>query len=258
MLFVVSPAKNLDYDSAAPIDDYTQPELLDESAALVKVCRQFSPHELSELMGISDKLAGLNAARFSEWRTPFSTSKAKQAVFAFNGDVYTGLDAASLSEEDWEYGQKHMRILSGLYGVLKPLDLMMPYRLEMGTKLKTSRGKDLYSFWGDTITQKLNQALEHLHTDTLINLASNEYFKAVKTDSLHANVVTPVFKDTKNGKLKVISFYAKKARGLMARYIIEKKPNSVADLQSFDEAGYSFNAELSNDKELVFCRDEIS
>lgn len=258
MLFVVSPAKNLDYDSAAPVDDYTQPELLDEAAALVKVCRQFSPHELSELMGISDKLAGLNAARFSEWRTPFSTSKAKQAVFAFNGDVYTGLDAASLSEEDWQYGQKHMRILSGLYGVLKPLDLMLPYRLEMGTKLKTSRGKDLYSFWGDTITQKLNQTLDHLHTDTLINLASNEYFKAVKTDSLQAKVVTPVFKDTKNGKLKVISFYAKKARGLMARYIIEKKPNSVADLQSFDEAGYSFNAELSNDKELVFCRDEIS
>ncbi|MFU8783975.1 peroxide stress protein YaaA [Aliidiomarina sp.] len=258
MLFVVSPAKNLDYDSAAPVDDYTQPELLDEAAALVKVCRQFSPHELSELMGISDKLAGLNAARFSEWRTPFSTSKAKQAVFAFNGDVYTGLDAASLSEEDWQYGQKHMRILSGLYGVLKPLDLMLPYRLEMGTKLKTSRGKDLYSFWGDTITQKLNQTLDHLHTDTLINLASNEYFKAVKTDSLQAKVVTPVFKDTKNDKLKVISFYAKKARGLMARYIIEKKPNSVADLQSFDEAGYSFNAELSNDKELVFCRDEIS
>jgi len=258
MLFVVSPAKNLDYDSAAPVDDYTQPDLLDEAAALVKVCRQFSPHELSELMGISDKLAGLNAARFSEWRTPFSTTKAKQAVFAFNGDVYTGLDAASLSEADWQYGQEHMRILSGLYGVLKPLDLMMPYRLEMGTKLKTSRGRDLYAFWGDTITQKLNQTLDHLDTDIFINLASNEYFKAVKTDSLQAKVVTPVFKDTKNGKLKVISFYAKKARGLMARYILEKKPNSVADLQSFDEAGYSFNAELSNDKELVFCRDEIS
>jgi cytoplasmic iron level regulating protein YaaA (DUF328/UPF0246 family) len=179
-------------------------------------------------------------------------------VFAFNGDVYTGLDAASLSEADWQYGQEHMRILSGLYGVLKPLDLMMPYRLEMGTKLKTSRGRDLYAFWGDTITQKLNQTLDHLDTDIFINLASNEYFKAVKTDSLQAKVVTPVFKDTKNGKLKVISFYAKKARGLMARYILEKKPNSVADLQSFDEAGYSFNAELSNDKELVFCRDEIS
>lgn len=258
MLFVVSPAKNLDYDSPAPIDDFSYPDLLDEAAALVKICRQLSPQQLGSLMSISDKLAGLNAARFADWRTPFTEDNAKPAVFAFNGDVYTGLEAATLSAQDWQYGQRHMRILSGLYGVLKPLDLMQPYRLEMGTKLANSRGKDLYAFWHDSIVAKLNDALAAVDSDVLVNLASNEYFKAVQTKKLRASVITPVFKDTKNGQLKVISFYAKKARGLMARYIIEKKPNSVADLQSFDAAGYQFNAAMSSAKELVFCRPELT
>lgn len=258
MLFVVSPAKNLDYETPAPVDNFTQPEMLDDAAALVKVCKELSPQQLGSLMSISDKLAGLNAARFAEWGTPFTKDNAKQAVFAFNGDVYTGLDADSLSEKDWQYGQKHMRILSGLYGVLKPLDLMQPYRLEMGTKLSNPRGKDLYSFWGERITDKLNEAIKESKADVLINLASNEYFKSVVTKNLKAKVVTPVFKDTKNGKLKVISFYAKKARGLMARYIIEKKPNSLADLRSFSEAGYYFDESMSSDKELVFRRDELS
>ncbi|EGN75214.1 hypothetical protein A28LD_1230 [Idiomarina sp. A28L] len=258
MLFVVSPAKNLDYETPAPIDNFSQPEMLEDAAALVDVCKTLSPQELGSLMSISDKLAGLNAARFTEWATPFTQDNAKQAAFAFNGDVYTGLDAASLSNEDWEYGQQHMRILSGLYGVLKPLDLMQPYRLEMGTKLNNPRGKDLYSFWGERITDKLNEAIAQTDSDVLINLASNEYFKCVVSKKLKAKVITPVFKDTKNGKLKVISFYAKKARGLMARYIIEKKPNSLADLRSFSEAGYYFDEAMYSDKELVFRRDELS
>ncbi|WP_194757110.1 peroxide stress protein YaaA [Aliidiomarina indica] len=257
MLFVVSPAKNLDYESPAPIDDFSQPELLDEAAALVKECKQLSPQDLASLMSISDKLAGLNAARFSEWKTPFTEANAKQAVFAFNGDVYTGLNAQSLTAKDWAWGQKHMRILSGLYGVLKPLDLMQPYRLEMGTKLKNPRGEDLYSFWGDTITEKLNETAQETKSSVLINLASNEYFKSVRVKQLDVPVVTPVFKDTKKGKLKVISFYAKKARGLMARYIIEKKPNSIEELKSFNAEGYQFSSELSTDKELVFTRAEI-
>ncbi|TRW48107.1 peroxide stress protein YaaA [Aliidiomarina halalkaliphila] len=257
MLFVVSPAKNLDYESPVPTDDFSQPELLDEAASLVKVCKQLSPQDLSSLMNISDKLAGLNAARFTEWKTPFTTGNAKQAVFAFNGDVYTGLDAKSLPAKDWKWGQQHMRILSGLYGVLKPLDLMQPYRLEMGTKLKNPRGKDLYEFWGDGITEKLNVAAQESKSDVLINLASNEYFKSVRPRKLKVPVITPVFKDTKNGQLKVISFYAKKARGLMARYIIEKKPNSIEELKSFNAEGYQFSSKLSSDKELVFTRAEL-
>jgi len=256
MLFVVSPAKNLDYESPAPVGKHSQPELLEEAAELVDVCRELSPQQLGSLMSISDKLAGLNAARFEEWQQPFTTDNAKQAVFAFNGDVYAGLDAESLSEKDWDYGQKNMRILSGLYGVLRPLDLMQPYRLEMGTKLDNPKGKNLYEFWGDRITEKLNEAVKESGQKLLVNLASNEYFKSVNKKKLDAEVITPVFKDTKSGKLKVISFYAKKARGMMARFILENKPNSVEELQSFNTAGYEFDASLSSDKELVFTRPE--
>lgn len=256
MLFVVSPAKNLDYETPAPINTNTQPEMLDQAAELVDICKELSPQALASLMKISDKLAGLNAARFSEWQRPFTTENAKAAVFAFNGDVYAGLDAPTLNEEAWAYGQQHMRILSGLYGVLKPLDLMQPYRLEMGTKLKNPQGGDLYAYWGNQISEKLNQAIAESGSKVLINLASNEYFKAVKTAKLDVPVVTPVFKDTKNGQLKIISFYAKKARGMMARFILEQQPNSVEELQSFNTAGYEFNPSLSTDKELVFCRPE--
>jgi cytoplasmic iron level regulating protein YaaA (DUF328/UPF0246 family) len=256
MLFVVSPAKNLDYETPAATEQYTQPQLLDDAQTLVERCRELSPQELGSLMKISDKLAGLNAARFTEWHTPFTPENAKQAVFAFNGDVYSGLDADSLDAKAIEYAQDHMRILSGLYGVLRPLDLMQPYRLEMGTRLQNSGGKDLYQFWGDKITEQLNQDLARLDQSVLVNLASNEYFKSVNPKKLRANILTPVFKDTKNGQLKVISFYAKKARGMMARYIVEQRPQTADDLKGFDHAGYYYDDSLSSDNELVFCRAE--
>ncbi|RUO31201.1 peroxide stress protein YaaA [Aliidiomarina soli] len=256
MLFVVSPAKNLDYQSPAATETYSQPRLLDEAEQLVKRARTLSPQELGSLMKISDKLAGLNAARFSDWQRPFTPQNAKQAVFAFNGDVYAGLDANTLGANAIDYAQQHMRILSGLYGVLRPLDLMQPYRLEMGTKLTTSRGKDLYQFWGDRISEQLNQDLASAGDTVLVNLASNEYFKAVNKGKLQATLVTPVFKDSKNGQLKVISFYAKKARGLMARFIAENQPADVQALKAFNSAGYKFDAALSSDTELVFTRPE--
>lgn len=256
MLFVVSPAKNLDYESALPTDEYSQPELLEHSQVLVERCQQLTPADLSSLMGISDKLAGLNAARFGEWSQPFSPDNARPAVFAFNGDVYTGLDASSLSESDIMYAQENMRILSGLYGLLKPLDLMQAYRLEMGTKLDNERGANLYKFWGDLITEKLNQVLAQQKTSVLINLASNEYFKSVNKKLLNADIVTPAFKDWKNGQYKMISFFAKKARGLMARYIIENKIDNVENLKQFNLDGYSFNAELSTEKVPVFTRNQ--
>lgn len=256
MLAVVSPAKNLDYESSLPELNVTQPRLLDNAEELVEVCRQLSPQQLGSLMKISDKLAGLNAARFQEWQRPFDEDNARPAIFAFNGDVYTGLDAASLNSEAIDTAQKQLRILSGLYGVLRPLDLMQPYRLEMGTKLDNPKGKNLYEYWGDTITQMLNDDLAELGSSTLVNLASNEYFSAVKPKALNADIITPVFKDEKNGQYKVISFYAKKARGLMARFILNQKPKSVSDLKEFDANGYSFNEAMSSDKQLVFCRAE--
>lgn len=256
MLAVVSPAKNLDYESDLPELNVTQPRLLDNAEELVEVCRQLSPQQLGSLMKISDKLAGLNAARFQEWQRPFNEDNARPAIFAFNGDVYTGLDAASLNSEAIDTAQKQLRILSGLYGVLRPLDLMQPYRLEMGSKLDNPKGKNLYEYWGDTITQMLNDDLAELGSSTLVNLASNEYFSAVKPKALNADIITPVFKDEKNGQYKVISFYAKKARGLMARFILNQKPKSVSDLKEFDANGYSFNEAMSSDKQLVFCRAE--
>ncbi|AAV82978.1 UNVERIFIED_ORG: hypothetical protein DFO82_1165 [Idiomarina abyssalis] len=256
MLAVVSPAKNLDYESDLPELNVTQPRLLDNAEELVEVCRQLSPQQLGSLMKISDKLAGLNAARFEEWQRPFNENNARPAMYAFNGDVYTGLDAASLNSEAIGTAQKQLRILSGLYGVLRPLDLMQPYRLEMGTKLDNPKGKNLYEYWGDSITQMLNKDLAELGSSTLVNLASNEYFSAVKPKVLNADIITPVFKDEKNGQYKVISFYAKKARGLMARFILNQKPKSVSDLKEFDANGYSFNEAMSSDKQLVFCRAE--
>ncbi|MCP1339329.1 peroxide stress protein YaaA [Idiomarina sp. M1R2S28] len=256
MLAVVSPAKNLDYESDLPELNVTQPRLLDNAEELVQVCRQLSPQQLGSLMKISDKLAGLNAARFEQWQRPFNKDNARPAMYAFNGDVYTGLDAASLDSSAIDTAQKQLRILSGLYGVLRPLDLMQPYRLEMGTKLDNPNGKNLYEYWGDSITQMLNKDLAELDSSTLVNLASNEYFSAVKPKVLNADIITPVFKDEKNGQYKVISFYAKKARGLMARFILNQKPKSVSDLKEFDANGYSFNEAMSSDKQLVFCRAE--
>ncbi|MEH0742757.1 peroxide stress protein YaaA [Vibrio cholerae] len=256
MLIVVSPAKTLDYESPLVTETYTQPELIDYSKQLIEVCRKLTPADVASLMKVSDKIADLNVGRFQEWSETFTLDNARQAILAFKGDVYTGLDAQTLTEADFEYAQRHLRMLSGLYGLLKPLDLMQPYRLEMGTKLANEKGTNLYQFWGNVITDKLNQAITEQGDNVLINLASNEYFKAVKQKNLDAQVITPVFKDCKNGQYKVISFYAKKARGMMARFIIENRIESVADLTQFNTAGYTFAEDESSATELVFKREE--
>lgn len=256
MLAVVSPAKNLDFESSIPVATHTQPTMLDHVDHLVKFCKALSPADLSSLMSISDKLAVLNAERFDSFTTPFTPDNARQALYAFNGDVYTGLDAYSLSEDEVNYAQSHLRILSGLYGLLRPLDLMQAYRLEMGTKLATDKGKDLYSFWGEHITAELNGALAAQGDNVLINLASNEYFKSVKKKALDGMIITPNFKDLKNGQYKVISFFAKKARGLMARYIIQNQLTDVEQLKDFNLAGYRFSEEQSSPTDFIFLRDE--
>ncbi|MBF1229349.1 MAG: peroxide stress protein YaaA, partial [Haemophilus parainfluenzae] len=213
MLAIISPAKTLDFESAVRNLPVSQPHLTDYSEQLIEICRQLSPQDLSSLMSISDKLAGLNTARFAEWTKSHNEKNSRAAIWAFKGDVYTGLDADSLSDEDIQFAQRHLRMLSGLYGLLKPLDLMQPYRLEMGTKLANPKGKDLYAFWGNIITQSVQQALDEQGDCVLINLASDEYYKSVKENQLNAQIVKPVFLDNKNGKYKVVSFYAKKARG---------------------------------------------
>ncbi len=256
MLAVISPAKNLDFDTPPHLEAYTQPKLLAEAECLMETCRQLTPADLASLMKLSDKLAGLNAARFAQWHTPFTPDNAKQAVLAFNGDVYTGLEATSLSPAQLAHAQSHLAILSGLYGLLRPLDLIQPYRLEMGTKLANTRGKDLYAFWGSIITEALNERLAEQGDNVLINLASNEYFKAVQKRALEGRVITPVFKDAKNGQYKIISFYAKKARGMMARFILEQQPKSPKDLQAFDYGGYRFSEADSSEDTLVFLREE--
>jgi len=254
MLLLVSPAKDLDYQPLNKNITVSQPQLLPYSQQLADICKTLTPADLSSLMHISDKLAGLNAARFAQWQLPFTEQNAKAALFAFNGDVYQGLDAQSLTADDLAFAQQHLRILSGLYGVLRPLDLMQPYRLEMGTKLANPQGQDLYAFWQDTITTVLNQQLAALDSELVVNLASQEYFKAVNKKQLNGRLLTPVFKDFKNGQYKIISFFAKKARGLMARYIIQNRLSEAAQLQHFDLAGYQFSTEQSSANELVFLR----
>jgi len=250
MIIVISPAKTLDFDSPATTAEFTQSNLLAES-------KQLSMQDIASLMKVSDKIAGLNVARFAEWKTPLSLDNdAKQCLFAFKGDVYTGLEAETLSDKALQYGQKNLRILSGLYGLLRPLDLMLAYRLEMGTRLDNERGTNLYQFWGNIITEQLNENLKAQDTEYLVNLASNEYFKAVKEKALKATVITPIFKDQKNGQYKVISFYAKKARGLMARYIIENEITDIEQLKKFTVAGYYFVEAASSATDLVFQRDE--
>ena len=256
MLALISPAKTLDYESALPTDQHTLPRLLEHSQQLIDVSRKLSASEIASLMSVSEKIAQLNVARFREWQPEFNFSNARQAIFAFKGDVYTGLDAYDLTLQDLEFAQTHLRMLSGLYGLLRPLDLMMPYRLEMGTKLANARGHNLYEFWGDKITQLVNDDLEEANSDLLVNLASDEYYKSVKESKVKAKIIKPVFLDQKNGKYKVISFYAKKARGLMARYIIQNQLNRVEDLKSFNIDGYYFDAVSSIQGELVFKRDE--
>ena len=254
LVTIISPAKKLDYSPIEKNLDSTVPGLLQHSNELIKYLKSLNPQEVSSLMGLSDKLGALNYERFQEWETPFTKSNSKQAILAFKGDVYQGLDAESLSETELIWAQKHVRILSGLYGVLKPLDLMQAYRLEMGTKFPTNRGKNLYEFWNSIITDELNRTFSSKKA-TLLNLASNEYFKSINSSELKANVITPIFMDRKNGKYKIISFFAKKARGLMTRYVIKNQTEDIADIQNFEEGGYFFNEEMSEDNKPVFCRD---
>jgi cytoplasmic iron level regulating protein YaaA (DUF328/UPF0246 family) len=256
MLMVVSPAKTLDYETELPINEFTQPEMLGESQQLIDQLKKLTPIDVASLMKLSDKLADLNVNRFAHWKQPFNVNNARPAIYAFKGDVYTGLDAYSFNKKEMAFSQKHLRILSGLYGLLKPLDLIQPYRLEMGTKFANKEGDNLYDFWGDKITNKLN---ENLKTgEVILNLASNEYFKSVKTTSLKGEVITPVFKDQKNGQYKIISFYAKKARGMMVQYVVKNKINDVEAIKQFDVAGYRFSELQSKDSDWVFLRDEAN
>lgn len=259
MLILISPAKTLDFETPAKYDRFSQPEFLADTKILVEQLHQLSAQEISSLMKISDKLGELNASRYQTWQPNFDSTNAKQSLLAFRGDVYQGMNVDSFQQQDFDFAQLHLRILSGLYGVLRPLDLIQPYRLEMGTKLAHSKLQDLsantlYEFWQDKLTQAINGQLEKLEDKTLINLASNEYFKAVKPKLLNANIITPVFKDWKNDKYKIISFYAKKARGMMASYIIKNRLNDVEDLKGFAEARYIFNSELSDTSNYVFTR----
>ena len=255
MLAVISPAKTLDYETPPTTRRTTQPQYLERAARLVDDARALSPEDIRELMGVSQKIAELNHGRFMNWGQPFTLDNAKQAILAFKGDVYTGLDADALSDEQLRFAQQHLRILSGLYGLLRPLDLMQPYRLEMGLRFKNQGGKNLYEFWGDDITSALNTQLKKSRSDVLVNLASNEYFRSVHAKALDADVITPVFKDMKNGKYKVISFFAKKARGQMARYIIEEGLTDVAGLKRFKTGGYRYNKVDSSAREWIFTRD---
>ena len=256
MLALISPVKTLDYESTLPTDTHTLPRLLDQSQQLIDVSRKLSATEIAKLMTVSEKIATLNVTRFNDWNQDFNFANARQAIFAFKGDVYTGLDAYALADQEIAYAQQHLRMLSGLYGLLRPLDLMMPYRLEMGTKLANPRGHNLYEFWGNIITDLINEDLAEVKSELLVNIASDEYYKSVKESKIKADIIKPVFLDQKNGKYKVISFYAKKARGLMARYIIDNKIERAEDLKSFNTDGYYFDAESSLKGELVFKRDE--
>ena len=254
MLIVISPAKNLDYDSALPYDLHSEPEYLHDAQILINQLKGLAPQDISDLMGISDKLGVLNYDRYQNWQQPFTSENARPAMFAFNGDVYTGLDAYSFNKNHAKFAQKHLRILSGLYGLLRPLDLMQPYRLEMGTAFPNVRGKNLYDFWKETITEGLNTQLKSVKSEFVVNLASNEYFKSVDKKQLDAEIITPAFKDWKNGQYKMISFFAKKARGLMSAYIIKNKITDADGILGFDLDGYAYNEAMSTDQIPVFTR----
>lgn len=252
MLIVLSPAKSLDLETPPTTSLHSTPDFLDHSAQLIARMRQFSPAEVGSLMGISDALSALNVARYASW-TP-QLDDARQAIMAFNGDVYAGFEARSLQPAQLDYAQSRVRILSGLYGLLRPLDLIHPHRLEMGTRLSTARGKDLYAFWGDTITNGLNRTAKEQGAKVLVNLASEEYFKSVKPRQLDVPVIAPVFEDWKNGKYKIISFYAKRARGMLARYAAVNQIRDPEQLKQFDVDGYAYVPQASNDTSWVFRR----
>lgn len=252
MKIVISPAKSLNYEKTVPVTTHTEPQFLKQAATIQNTLKKKKPNQLSELMDISSKLAELNWQRNQDWHVPFTPDNARQAVYAFDGDVYTGLDVYTLPEDKLSVLQDKLRILSGLYGLLKPLDLMQAYRLEMGTAMPVGKNKNLYEFWKKTITKALNDELQK--DELFLNLASNEYFSAVDAKALKVPVITPEFKDYKDGKLKMISFFAKKARGLMVRYIIDTNAETLDDLKGFNYEGYAFDANLSKGNTLVFTR----
>ena len=254
MLTILSPAKKLSHECFAMTQNYTTPTFLNESQVLVDILRKKKPIDLQNLMGISDKLSVLNWERFQNWKLPVEKSNAKEAIYHFQGDTYSGLNIEELSSGEITFAQKNTRILSGLYGVLKPLDLILPYRLEMGTKLKNNKGNSLYQFWGDTLSKFITNELKSHSAKVLINCASVEYFKSLNNNSLEADVITPHFKELKNGNYKIISFFAKKARGMMARFIIKNKIQEPSKILQFDYAGYQYNEQLSSPLNPVFTR----
>ncbi|MDH5231157.1 MAG: peroxide stress protein YaaA [Gammaproteobacteria bacterium] len=254
MLMLISPAKTLDFESPAITKQHTLPEYLQHSKQLVERMRQYSALDIADAMDVSMKIAELNVERFSRWCLPFTADNAKQALLAFKGEVYSGLQAEDFTGKDLAYAQKHLRILSGLYGLLRPLDLMQPYRLEMGRKIKTDRGSNLYEFWGEIISDALNKQMQESQSKCVVNLASIEYFKSVKPKLLKNKIITPQFKEFKNGEFKMIGVYAKKARGLLSRYAIKHKLTNVEDLKSFNDEAYLFNQKMSNANTWVFTR----
>ncbi len=254
MLTIISPAKTLDFESPSVTSAFTQPDYLDDSEKLIRKLRTLSRKKIGELMGISKDLAQLNYERYISWNADFNPDNAKQAVLAFKGDVYLGLEAETFTEEDFQFAQDHLRILSGLYGLLRPLDLIQPYRLEMGTKLPVRRKKNLYDFWGSRLTEDLNQILESQEERVLLNLASKEYFSAIQPEETKGTIINPVFKDWKNGEYKILSFFAKKARGRMSSWIIRHRIDRVEEIKGFDLDGYGFNESLSSSHDWVFTR----
>ena len=254
MILLISPSKTMTFEGKK-YPDYSQPALLDQSRQLVETLKKLSPGKIAKLMGISDKLAQLNWQRYQEFTTPFNPDNARQALLAFKGDVYSGLGAETFSDTDLTFAQDHVRILSGLYGILKPLDLMQAYRLEMGTKFSTSHRKNLYEFWNSRVTEKLNDDLKVQKNPLLVNLASDEYFKVIHPKILQAPILKISFKENKSGTYKVIAIHAKRARGLMANFLVNNRLDNAKDLKSFDSEGYEFNKGLSSNEELVFCRD---
>ncbi|OCG78901.1 hypothetical protein A9G42_01855 [Gilliamella sp. Nev6-6] len=254
MITIISPAKTLDYQSPLLTQNYTLPQFIDSTKTLIQDCQKLSVENLAQLMSISPKLAELNYERFQNWHSDFNLENARQAILAFKGDVYEGLHVEDFNDSDLKFAQSHLRILSGLYGLLRPLDLIQPYRLEMGIRLKNGNHTNLYQFWGESLTNKLNDELLKSSHPTLINLASNEYFKAIKAKQLNAKIIQPIFLDKSKDDYKVISFYAKKARGLMSRFIIKNKINHRDDIKDFNLEGYQFDSKRSTDLEWYFIR----
>lgn len=258
MIVLLNSSKTLDFDPTVGISKHTIPEFLKESALLVEKLRKLSASEISKLMGVSKKLAKLNVARYADWQTAATPANAKQALFAFKGDIYSGIETENYKSRDFDFAQKHVRILSGLYGILRPLSLIQPYRLEMAAKLPTTEGRNLYSFWGNRITASLKALLKQEKSGVIVNLCSAEYFRAVQSNDLEATIITPAFKEFRHGTYRFVTIYGKKARGLMCNYIIQNKLVRIEDLKSFDSEGYQYNKKISSDHEWLFTRGEAA